>query len=198
MADPRIVGVLDVGKSNVKLAMVDAVGRVEIAVRTAPNDVRRDGPYPHFDVGRLWAFFEDALADLAREHRPSALSVTTHGASAALLGGDDLAMPVLDYEHDGPDTLAADYDAVRPAFAETRSPRLPLGLNLGAQLFWQQAAFPDAFARTTAIVTYPQYWVWRLTGVAATEVTSLGCHTDLWDPAARRPSSLVARCGWER
>ena len=27
---------------------------------------------------------------------------------------------------------------VRPPFAETGTPRLPVGLNLGAQLFWQQ------------------------------------------------------------
>ena len=47
----------------------------------------------------------------------------------------DLVMPILDYEHDGPDRLAADYDAVRPPFAETGTPRLPIGLNLGAQLF---------------------------------------------------------------
>jgi L-fuculokinase len=29
---------------------------------------------------------------------------------------------------------------------------------------------------------YPQYWAWRLSGAAASEATSLGCHTDLWDP----------------
>lgn len=29
---------------------------------------------------------------------------------------------------------------------------------------------------------YPQYWALRLTGIAANEVTSLGCHTDLWNP----------------
>ena len=28
---------------------------------------------------------------------------------------------------------------------------------------------------------YPQYWAYRLTGVLANEVTSLGCHTDLWN-----------------
>ena len=59
----------------------------------------------------------------------------------------DLALPVLDYEHDGPEQLAADYDAARPPFAETGTPRLPIGLNLGAQLFWQARAFPEAFAR---------------------------------------------------
>ena len=44
---------------------------------------------------------------------------------------------------------AADYDAARPPFAETLSPRLPAGLNLGAQIFWQARAFPEAFARAT-------------------------------------------------
>ena len=39
----------------------------------------------------------------------------------------------------GRSSCAADYDAVRPPFAETGTPRLPIGLNLGAQLFWQAA-----------------------------------------------------------
>src|SRR4029077_21226741 len=40
-------------------------------------------------------------------------------------------------------------------------------------------------------VGYPQYWAWRLTGVAASEVTSLGSHTDLWAPRRGDVSSLV-------
>jgi sugar (pentulose or hexulose) kinase len=44
---------------------------------------------------------------------------------------------------------------------------------------------------------YPQYWAWRLCGVAANEATSLGCHTDLWDPRRQQYSSLVARMGWQ-
>jgi sugar (pentulose or hexulose) kinase len=127
-------------------------------------------------------------------HAIDALTVTTHGAAAALLDrSGKLALPVLDYEHDGPDALAEAYDAARPDFAETGSPRLPLGLNLGAQLFWQLKTFPDLADRIARVVTYPQYWVWRLTGIAVNEVTSLGCHTDLWVPASGTFSSLVDR-----
>ena len=46
------------------------------------------------------------------------------------------------------------------------------------------------------IVTWPQYWSWLLSGVAATEVTSLGCHTDLWLPREGRPSPLAEAQGW--
>ena len=165
---PRIVGVVDIGKSNAKFAVVDLASRSEIAVRKTPNTVLTNGPYPHYDVDGLWAFLMDSIKELNREHPLEALSVTTHGASAALIGEDgELTLPVLDYEFAGPDALAAAYDAARPPFSESFTPRLPAGLNLGAQLFWQARLFPEAFGRTKWILPYPQYWSFLLSGVAA-------------------------------
>lgn len=46
-----------------------------------------------------------------------------------------------------------------------------------------------------SILTYPQYWAWRLTGIAAVEVTSLGCHTDLGQPEMGDYSTLVDALG---
>jgi len=183
--------------------VVDAGSGTELALRTARNDVRRDGPYPHFDVPRLWDFICGSLAELAREAPFDAVSVAAHGAAGVLLSGsrdadpdgDGVALPALDYEFSGPDEVAAEYDAVRPPFAESLAARLPGGLNLGAQIFWQQRRFPAVF-EDAAYVTYPQYWAWRLTGVAACDVTSIGCHTDLWNPTGRRFSSMVDRLGW--
>ena len=200
MAEPfRHIAVIDIGKTNAKLALVGARDGHEIALRTTANRVRQDGPYPHFDVAALWAFICDALAEMQRESPIDAISITAHGASGVLITGDPqgdgLALPALDYEFSGPDEFAAEYDAVRPPFAESLSARLPGGLNLGAQVFWQAKRFPEAFA-AARFVTYPQYWAWRLSGVATTEVTSLGCHTDLWNPAAKDFSSLVDRLGW--
>src|SRR5690606_5976472 len=74
----------------------------------------------------------------------------------------------------------------------------PMGLNLGAQLFWLQQSFPEAFGKARAVLTYPQFWSFRLTGVLASEVTSLGCHTDLWNPEANDFSTLVDVMGWRR
>jgi len=189
------VAVLDIGKTNVKAVIVDVEEGRELAARTKPNAVLTDGPYPHFDVDGTFAFFLEALRDLYAELGFEAISVTAHGASGALLGEDGLTLPVLDYEFRYPAEIEAAYDAIRPPFAETFSPRLPGGLNLGAQLHYQKTAFPEAFSRVRSIVTYPQYWGWRLTGVAATDVTSLGCHTDLWQPRAGQLSSLVDRLG---
>jgi sugar (pentulose or hexulose) kinase len=194
----RHVAVIDIGKSNAKVVLVNLGRMREVAVRKRPNLVLAGPPYPHYDIDSLWSFILAGLAELQASHGIDAIVVTTHGASAALLDSErKLAAPVLDYEHTGPDLLASEYEAVRPPFAETGSPRLPMGLNLGAQIFWQFATFPDIRERTRAIVTYPQYWVLRLTGTVANEVTSLGCHTDLWRPYENCFSSLVERQGWQ-
>ena len=193
------IAVIDIGKTNAKLALVDRATLAEVDVVTRPNTVIPGPPWPHFDVGGHWDFLLDGLASFHREHGVSEISITTHGACAALLAEDGtLAAPVLDYEHAAPDDLAAAYNAIRPPFAETGSPRLGMGLNIGAQLFWQFRQDAGLKDRTRHIVTYPQYWAFRLTGVAATDVTSLGCHTDLWNPHAGRPSSLLHALGIER
>lgn len=196
MSLPRLIAVIDIGKTNAKVVLIDSSSRAQVASRSTPNVVRRDGVYPHADVEMLWAFILDSLTTLNSEHGVDGISITTHGATAALMAGDALAMPVLDYEHGGPEETHAAYGAVRPAFAESLSPRLPNGLNLGAQIFWQSRVHGADFARVTSILTYPQYWAWRLTGALASEVTSLGCHTDLWSPAEGRFSSMVAALGW--
>ncbi|MFN3860704.1 MAG: FGGY-family carbohydrate kinase [Roseateles sp.] len=195
-ARPAATAVLDIGKTNAKLTLIDAAGR-SLAERRMPNTVRRTGPYPHADTERLWSWLLAQLAELAAQADLHALVPVTHGATAALVDEVGLVLPVLDYEHEfGDEGDARRYTAVRPTFEESGSPRLPAGLNLGRQLDWLQASFPAEFARGRHVLMYPQYWAWRLCGVAASEVTSLGCHTDLWRPAEGRWSSLVETRGW--
>ena len=177
------VVVLDIGKTNVKVVLVDTDTMDEIDVVTRPNIVFPGPPWPHFDIQGIWDFLLTALTEFHAKYRIDALSVTAHGACVVLLDHDgNLAAPVLDYEHTGPDLVKAEYEKIRPSFAETGSPRLGMGLNVGAQLFWQFKTDPSLQDRVKSIVTYPQYWSYLLTGVASTDVTSLGCHTDLWNP----------------
>lgn len=196
MSSPNAIAVIDIGKTNAKVVLIDRASGAQITGKSTPNTVLRDGLYPQMDTERLWGFVLDSLGSLHREYGVDGISITTHGATAALLAGDTLGLPVLDYEFDGPEESSDDYRKVRPDYAETLSPRLPNGLNIGAQLFWQSRRFVGQFAGITDILTYPQYWAWRLTGIKASEVTSLGCHTDLWAPVAQRYSGMVDQLGW--
>lgn len=196
MTHVQTVAVIDIGKTNVKLALVDLALGEEIAVETAPNRVLQGPPWPHFDTGTQWDFVTQAMARLAARHRIDGIAVTTHGACGAFLAADGtLAAPVMDYEFTGPDSLRAEYDRIRPPFAETGSPALPMGLNLGAQLHYALQADPGLADRTAHVVTWPQYWGFLLTGQVACDLSSLGCHTDLWNPLAGDWSSLPAALG---
>lgn len=187
--------VLDIGKTNVKLALIDAGGHT-LAEQRSPNAIVAGGLYPHHDTERIWSWMLEAMRGFAQLARVEAIVPVTHGATAALVDDEGLVLPVLDYEYELPPSQDAAYRALRPPYSSSYSPLLPAGLNLGRQLAWQAHAYPGQFARARHILMYPQYWAWRLSGVAASEVTSLGCHTDLWQPARQQYSSLVERMGW--
>lgn len=185
----------DVGKSNVRLSAVDDSG-VAIATLERPNHVDSGPPYPHFEADALYTWLIDGLATLARDFEVHSVVPVTHGACAALVDDGGLAIPIMDYEFRGVEEVDSEYDAIARDFAHTASPKLPAGLNLGRQLFWQQRRFPREFSRAT-ILPYPQYWAARLCGVRAWETTSLGCHTDLWEPRRGDFSTFAKTMRWD-
>jgi sugar (pentulose or hexulose) kinase len=189
---PGAAAVLDVGKTNVKLELFAPDGAL-LWERSTPNRVVPAPPYPHADVDAIWAFLIEALRDASAAHRIGVIAPTTHGCGGAFVDDVGLVLPVLDYEFAGVEEIDALYASLRPPYSETLSPRLPVGLNQGRQIAWQKQRFPEAVAHAKHYLTYPQYWSWRLTGVAAAEVTYLGCHSDLWAPIAGRPSSLAVK-----
>ena len=192
---PAAVVVFDVGKSNVRLSAVNDAG-VAMTTLERQNHVDSSAPYPHFDADEFYGWLIDGLATLARDFDVHSIVPVTHGACAALADDDVLALPIMDYEFRGVNDVDSDYDAIARDFARTASPKLPAGLNLGRQLFWQQRQFPREFSRAT-IIPYPQYWAARLCGVRAWEPTSLGCHTDLWEPQRGDFSSFAKTMGWD-
>jgi sugar (pentulose or hexulose) kinase len=187
------IAVFDIGKTNVKLSLVEA-GDIRHNL-VALNKVVPGPPYPHYDEAALWAFLKKGLASLARSADITDIVIVAHGAACVLLDAEnELALPILDYEAPIAD---AEYDRIASPFSETFTPPMANGLVVGKQVHWQAATFPEAFRRVSRIVTYPQYWSFRLSGVLSSEVTSLACHTGLWQPAAGGYSGFVHRMGWE-
>ena len=81
MSALRHIAVIDIGKTNAKVALVDLVTLSEVALRRMANAPLRRAPYPHHDVEALWTFILNSLASLNREQRIDAISITTHGAT---------------------------------------------------------------------------------------------------------------------
>jgi sugar (pentulose or hexulose) kinase len=189
--------VVDVGKSVAKAILLNGDGEI-IARRTHPNSSVSWQGLAVLDVDGIDGWLAGVLPQLLALAPVGSIVPVAHGAAAAIVEGGSLKMPPLDYEQPLPAALRMAYDEQRDPFADTGSPRLPDGLNLGAQLHFLETRDPALIAGDAQIVPWAQYWGWRLSGIAASEMTSLGCHTDLWLPMARRPSRLAERRGWER
>ncbi len=174
------IAVLDIGKTHAKVILFDAHKLKELEVFQTENIILTDSLYPHFDIDSLKDFIISSLSKLAKKYIVDSIFTSTHGACMALMSKGKLALPVLDYEFEGPDQLKAEYDEIRPTFDLTGSPRMDLGLNLGAQLYWQSKYFPKEFAKVDQILFWPQFWSYWLSGVAVSEISYASCHSDLW------------------
>ena len=187
--------VLDVGKTLAKLSLWTAGGKL-IERRTRPNARVNAGDYRALDVLGIEEWMAGVLCEFARMAAVEHIIPIAHGSATAIVRDGALVCAPMDYEEPVPAAERQRYDLGRDGFAVTGSPPLPDGLNLGVQLHLLEQLHPDLLKGGTMILPWPQYWAWVLSEVAAAEVTSLGCHSDLWRPIEGIPSALALARGW--
>ena len=192
----EVVAVLDVGRVNVRLLAVEPDGGV-VSIRSAPNEALIGEPYPHCDTEHIWRWLKAALGDFGERFAVRAIVPTGYGAAAALVADGDLVLPIMDPGAEPPEDIANVYARVAPWFEECCCPILPAGGTLARQLFWQSRVFREDFTRARWLLPFAQYWAWGLCGVPASEVTSLGAQTQLWNPRERDFSGLAKAEGWD-
>jgi len=186
--------VLDVGKTLSKATLWDDAANC-IARRSRPNPQVSNGNSLTLDVAGIERWLRHVLSEFSQVLSITAIIPVAHGAGVALIRNGQLQCAPLDYEWPGASADRAAYNKQRDPFLATGSPALPGGLNIGMQLHWLES-LRSADLHSGQIVPWAQYWAWLLCGVAASEMTSLGCHTDLWRPYDRTPSALAVRRGW--
>jgi sugar (pentulose or hexulose) kinase len=187
--------VLDVGKTLAKLSLWTADEKL-IARQTRPNARVNANGYRALDALGIEEWLARVLSEFARRAAVERIIPIAHGSAAAIVRDGALVCAPMDYEEPVPTAERRRYDIERDDFAMTGSPPLPGGLNLGVQLYRLEQLYPALLENGTMILPWPQYWAWVLTGVAASEVTSLGCHSDLWRPVEGTPSGLSLARGW--
>jgi sugar (pentulose or hexulose) kinase len=191
----RSTVVLDVGKTLTKASLWSPTG-VPLERRSRVNARPDAGGYLTLDAAGIENWLATTLHDFSRMQRIGHIIPVGHGAAAALIREGKLHAPPLDYEYPIPAAIHLEYDERREPFQLTGSPALPAGLNLGAQLHFLERTQPETWRGEPTVLPWPQYWSWLLSGRAVSEVTSLGCHTDLWYPVAASYSRTALNRGW--
>lgn len=201
--DGATVAVLDVGKSNVKLSACTGRGHV-VETLSTPNTVRPGPPWAHHDLAALNAFVLEGLADLCRRHPLTDFVASGHGSGGLLVGedpdadGTGLVLPMVDYEQSLPPGLAEAYAPQSGGFFDRGSAVMMAATHTARQMFWAETAEPERFAQARWCLGIPQYWAWRLSGVAVSEASILGAQSHLWNVRERHWAPIVAARGWGR
>lgn len=187
--------VVDIGKTLSKVTAWTRDGTL-VDRQVRPNERAQLEGVRRLDIGGIGGWLREALARY-RGAPVEAIIPVAHGAGVVAMdpAGKGALFPPLDYEQAIPSDILTAYRSERDRFTVTGSPPLPDGLNMGSQLYWMERLHPAAMAKAI-LLPWAQYWAWFLSGALASEVTSLGCHSDLWSPAEGRFAPMADRLGW--
>ncbi len=182
-----VIAIFDVGKTNKKLFLFDENYKI-VFERSArfTETVDEDG-YPCENLESLRLSVFDSLREVFRNpaFEIKSINFATYGASFVYIdeAGNPLA-PLYNYLKAYPEELTEQfYNAYggKEAFSNlTASPVLG-SLNSGMQLYRIKYENPDLFKRIKYALHLPQYLSYLISGEAYSDLTSIGCHTNLWD-----------------
>lgn len=182
-----VVAIFDVGKTNKKLFLFDEQYRVvfERSARFTETEDEDGDPCENLDSLRLSIF--DSLHEVFRhpEFDVRAINFAAYGASMVYLGADGRPLtPLYNYLKPYPEALQqkfyADYGGEEEFAFRTASPVLG-SLNSGMQLYRIKYERPALFERIQHALHLPQYLSFLVSGKVYADMTSIGCHTNLWD-----------------
>lgn len=186
LAQP-VIAVIDVGKTNKKLFLFDEDYNI-VFEQSAQffETVDEDGdPCENVESLRLSVF--DSLRSVfgKKEFDLKAVNFSAYGASFVYLDKEGRSLtPLYNYLKTFPENLHKQfyvrYGGKEALSLATASPVLG-SLNSGLQLYRLKYERPQVYAQLNCALHLPQYLSFLLSGKTGTDMTSIGCHTMLWD-----------------
>jgi L-fuculokinase len=184
MSSIPVIVIFDIGKTNKKVFVFDANHRILHDHTDQLPDTKDDDDYPCEDVELLSNWVRSQWHTILQDKRweVKVVNVSAHGASFVHIDKNGTPVTPL-YNYLKP--LGADVrDAFRKSYPDiwtaTASPDLD-NLNSGIQLFMIKRTKPSLFSRIHLSLHLPQYISYLFTAAAVSELTSVGCHTAMWD-----------------
>jgi len=181
------IAIFDIGKTNKKLVLFNEQYQLVYETSTQLLETKDEDGDPCEDVDQLTLWVRNSFNDILRDERFSikAVNVSAYGASFVYLDEKDkILLPLYNYLKPYPqgllDKFYKDYGNENIISKETTSP--PLGsLNSGLQIYRIKYEKPEVFEKIKYALHLPQYISYVLSSQENSEITSIGCHTYLWD-----------------
>lgn len=182
-----VIAIFDIGKTNKKLLLFDEHYKVVHEESQQLEETTDEDGFACEDVKLLSNWIKSTFEKISDDVRfqIKAVNFSAYGASFVYLDKNKEVIPPL-YNYlkpFSPDLQKLFYDTYggeSMVSKETASPVLG-NLNSGMQLYRLRYEKPEKFAQIAYALHLPQYLCFVLSGSLHTDITSIGCHTNLWD-----------------
>jgi sugar (pentulose or hexulose) kinase len=196
-----VIAILDIGKTNKKLFLFNELYEtVWEKTDLLPETTDEDG-FPCEDLNGLWSWIVNELADVGKSgvFELRAINFSAYGASFVHIcrAGEPLT-PLYNYLKPYPGELQKQfYDQYggEAGFSQLVASPVLGSLNSGMQLYRIKHEQPDRFAKINYSLHLPQWLSWMMTSNASSDITSIGCHTNLWNFSQHNYHEWVFREG---
>lgn len=179
--------IFDVGKTHKKVLLFDLAYRVVLEESSQFPTIRDEDGFEADDIDYISNWLKQKITDFSKDPSWNILGINFAAYGAALVHLDAENQPITplySYLRPVEPHIQEEFLNIfggRDKFAKDTS-STPMGmLNAGFQLFWLKYHKAETFRKIHHSLFLPQYLSFLVTGNHFTDLTSLGCHTGLWD-----------------
>ena len=187
MKQMEVIAVFDIGKTNKKLFLYDHALQTVFEKSVVLPEIVDEDNFPSEDINSLSSFVVNEFDAVLEDPRylVKGVNFSAYGASLVYLDQNGKVItPLYNYLKPYPKPLQESFYSHYGGENEfSRSAASPVlgSLNSGMQLYRLKYEQPEIFKRVVHVLHLPQYLSWLITGKFYTELTSIGCHTNLWN-----------------
>lgn len=187
MKKPPAIAIFDIGKTNKKLFVFDEQYNILFEKAQQFQETKDEDGDPCENLAALTQWVKTSISELTENKKfvLAALNFSTYGASFVHLDqeGEPIA-PLYNYLKPFPASLKKKfykkYGGETDFSIHTASPVLG-NLNSGLQLYFLKEEKPEVFKKIHTSLHLPQYMSYLVTDRLCSDITSIGCHTALWN-----------------
>ena len=187
MSRTPVIAVFDVGKTNKKLFFFDEQYKIVLERTSRFEETVDEEGDPCEDLVNLTNWIKGTLAEVMQlpQFEIKGINFSAYGASFVHI--DENGKPIgclynylKPYPEDLKEEFYNQYGGELKVSTETASPVLG-NLNSGMQLYRLKYQKSEVYSRIKYSLHLPQYLSYLITGQYYSDITSVGCHTNLWD-----------------
>jgi L-fuculokinase len=182
-----VIAIFDIGKTNKKLFLFDEQYNIVMEKTEQFAEVTDEDGDACEDIAALSRWVNACLQEifLNKKLRLRVLNFSTYGASFVNVDYEgNVVTPLYNYLKPYPKELQTEfyrkYGGEIAFSIHTASPVLG-NLNSGLQLYRLKYEKPELYDQVRYSMHLPQYMSYLVTGRAYSDITSIGCHTGLWN-----------------